>query len=318
MKPMRLSVAQAVCRYLPPLISPRVRAFLYPQSRAYSDNYRITTNSQTGSPFSSTTGDYQGYRFAVHGYLNWRAWAIALAVCAPGDTILEIGANIGTETVGFADIVGCSGHVFAFEPLPSNYQALTRTLKLRHCENVTLFPFALSDKRGSIFFKIPVNQHSSGEGRIVESINQVSGSPNLIKIESYTLDSLKEEVGKASLVFMDAEGSEYSIIRGGYHYFRDYKPAIILEAGTKQLGQHGLTLQDLYDEVTGLEYAIFDIARFGLKPVTPQTFSFSTMNWLCIPASKQPCLITHIQKQLFLCGLMPCVRFCNPLSKKRY
>ena len=37
-----------------------------------------------------------------------------------GDVILEVGANVGTETVSYADIVGPDGIVHAFEPVPSN------------------------------------------------------------------------------------------------------------------------------------------------------------------------------------------------------
>ena len=60
------------------------------------------------------------YPFAVHGYFYCTAWGITLAIFAPGDTIVEVGANVGTETIGFSDIVGRSGRVIAFEPVPAN------------------------------------------------------------------------------------------------------------------------------------------------------------------------------------------------------
>src|SRR5690606_10295851 len=130
MKPIRLSLAQTLCRYLPPILSQRVRSKIYPISVAYSDDYQFSVQSLTGSMFESRTSEYHGYKFAVHGYLYWRAWAIALAICEPGDTIIEIGANIGTETVGFADIVGGEGRVFAFEPFPDNVQSLKHLAEL--------------------------------------------------------------------------------------------------------------------------------------------------------------------------------------------
>ena len=164
MKPSQLAIAQAVCRYLPPLISGRVGAFLYPQKLAYRDAYQYISHSQTGSLFASSTADLHGFRFAVYGFNFWRAWAVTLAVCSRGDTIIEIGANIGTETVGFVDIVGNAGKVYAFEPLPSNYQALKNLVDLNQYPNLEIFPFAVGDRDENLYFKKPRAAHSSGTG----------------------------------------------------------------------------------------------------------------------------------------------------------
>jgi FkbM family methyltransferase len=314
MQPTRLSLAQAICRHLPPFLSQRARAWLYPQALAHADNYTFVTNSQTGSRFTSTTADIHGYPFAVYGYSNWRAWAIALAVCKPGDTIIEVGANVGTETVGFADIVGCEGRVVAFEPLPSNLEALERVRALQHCQNIALFPMALSDKNTRLPFSVPATQQASGTGRLL-SDSEAHGV-NTLEVECRTLDSMQAELGAAAFVFMDTEGAEYSILRGGQAWFGTHQPVLVLEAGANQLKKQGLTLQALYDEVTRLGYAVFDIARFGLSPVTPGSFKTSATNWLCLPTTRAADLLPRLRRSLTLCGWMPCVPLLNPMTRK--
>jgi hypothetical protein len=90
-------------------VSFRVRKRLYPAARALQDDHAFAVRAQTGSVLRCRTSDKHAYAFGVHGYNDWRLWAIALATCARGDTIVEIGANVGTETVGFSDIVGPAG-----------------------------------------------------------------------------------------------------------------------------------------------------------------------------------------------------------------
>jgi hypothetical protein len=117
-KPVRMALAQRICRPLPPVVAQRLRELIYPWEVASRHNYQFVAAGQSGSLLKSSTAEYCGYRFGVNGYFEWRILAIARALCSRGDTILEIGANIGTETVGYADIVGPEGKVYTFSRYP--------------------------------------------------------------------------------------------------------------------------------------------------------------------------------------------------------
>ena len=64
-----------------------------------------------------------------------------------GDTVVDLGANIGYYTLILAQLVGKSGHVYAFEPEPSNFEILSKNVKENKHDNVTLVQKAISDKK---------------------------------------------------------------------------------------------------------------------------------------------------------------------------
>jgi FkbM family methyltransferase len=314
MKPVRLSFAQKLCRRLPPIIAQRLRDWVYPIERAYRDDYKFTVRSQTGSMFTSRTSDYHAYPFSVHGYFEWRNWAIAMACCSPGDTILEIGANIGTETVGFSDIVGVSGKVYAFEPLPSNLELLEETLGLNQYQNVVVFPVAVGEECKRVRFVVPRAKSASGIGYILGTEKQTNS--NGIETDCVTLDSYSDRIGRVKVIFIDAEGAEVMILFGARKFIQKHKPTIVLEAHPKLLARAGFTLKGLYAEIRELEYKPFKISRLGLSRIELEC-SQNYHNWLCIPYSKLE-TAKLAKKYIRRCALLPCIPGWNPLTQRSY
>jgi FkbM family methyltransferase len=221
-KPLRLAIAQTVCRYLPPIISQWIREVIYPRELAYSDGFQVTVRAQTGSLYSGNTADHHIYPFSVHGYYYWRAWAIAIAVCSAGDTIVEVGANVGTETIGFSDIVGRSGRVIAFEPLLANIAALSSSLKKAKWQNISLQPVAVGDANETVLFSAPVLAQNSGIGYIVRDAEKTVDG--LVEVKCVTLDTFWGKEVSPRLVFMDVEGFEIKVLRGAREMITQHAP----------------------------------------------------------------------------------------------
>lgn len=293
-----------------------MRELIYPRHIAVMDNYSYTNRAQTGSEFSSTTRDLHGYGFSVHGYYNWRAWAIALTVCEPRTTVIEIGANIGTETVGFADIVGCEGRVIAFEPVPSNFASLERSLNIRHCTNVHAYMMALGHIDGVVQFTPPADDHMTGMGHIeIPSKQAEQQSGQAIEVECRTLSSLAGKLGKPAFIFMDIEGGEYDVISGGRDFIIETAPYIMLEANSKWQARFGHSLEDLLQLLASMAYSVFRVERFGLTPITNKGDIGKSADWLAIPVTGK---VQHgrISKAIRQCGMLPCIPGINPLSQR--
>jgi FkbM family methyltransferase len=294
---------------LPPLLAQQVRAWLVPYAQARRDDRLCESRAITGSRLEGRTGDFHFYPFSVQGYYDWRNVAIAAALVRGGETIVEIGANVGTETVCFSDLVGPAGRVHAIEPLPANVAWLRRAEAHVVHDNITLHPCALSDRTGTAAFAEPPAHHS-GVGHLAAG----GDASAQLRVDCETLDNLLAAIGPVHLIFMDVEGEELNVLRGGLRQLRARRPPLVLEASPKLLERAGATIGALHRLLLDLGYAVYEIARFGLKPAAPAQQA-RACNWLCL-SSEDRVRRGRIARCLLRAGLLPCVRGLNPLVRR--
>jgi hypothetical protein len=99
-------LAQLLARPLPPVIAAHVSHRIYPHERGWQDAYAFQARARSGSLYAGTTRDLHAHAFAMHGYYDWRFLATAAFLCRAGDTIVEVGANVGTENEERAQLLG--------------------------------------------------------------------------------------------------------------------------------------------------------------------------------------------------------------------
>jgi FkbM family methyltransferase len=302
---------------MPPLVAQRLRDWIYPRSTARVEGYRFTVRSQTGSPFTGTTSDHVAYPMAVHGYFNWRNIAIARAVCGEGDVIVEIGANVGSETVGFSDIVGATGVVHAFEPYPPNLVELRVNAEQARYRNINVWALALSDGEGNVQFADP-RPGNSGSGHLLGVANdQMSASPatEVTEVRCTTLDSLMLQLGRPRLVVVDAEGHDAAVLRGAERLLTAYQPVIVLEVVEELLARSGSTPSEVASHLSRLGYNVVEITRFGLAAVDigPGTGPVAS-DWIAVPRGSDH-LTVHLRRTLRRCGATPLFSGVNPLRR---
>lgn len=85
----------------------------------------------------------------------------------PGAIFLDIGANIGIFSIMASSLVGPEGTVLAFEPEPTSFGGLERSVKLNALANVRCCNLALSDRDGVLSF------HSANDGRASSLVAEV-------------------------------------------------------------------------------------------------------------------------------------------------
>lgn len=133
---------------------------------------------------------------------NW-AWDYQPA---PGDTVVDVGAGIGEETVVFSRLVGPKGRIIAIEAHPDTFRCLQQTIDRSGLENVTAIHCAIVDKDGAIAI-------SSGASH---NMNTVLGGTGSITVAARSLDSLADELdlSDVALLKMNIEGAEKAAVQG--------------------------------------------------------------------------------------------------------
>jgi FkbM family methyltransferase len=130
----------------------------------------------------------------------------------PGDTVIDIGANVGCFTLLAAHRVGPSGRVIALEPEPETYEQLVRNVARSGYGNVVTKRVAVGGRSGTARFhatKIALysSMYDSVDGRA--SV----GTPQEVSV--VTLAQVMDEVGAARCHYLkiDCEGAEHEILR---------------------------------------------------------------------------------------------------------
>lgn len=183
--------------------------------------------------------------------------ALLSQLIKPGMTVLDIGANFGTNTYVASKAVGPKGKVFAFEPDPYNYQGLVDYINTEKLTNVTPMELALSNKRGKTELYIDdvnIGNHSLAQNNLYTGKTSVT-------VETETLDSLKEQIGHVDFICIDVQGAEPLVFEGAKQMLgENHKLTIFMEfwpSGIKRMGFEPLVfLKRFYD--MGFEVRIHD------------------------------------------------------------
>lgn len=157
----------------------------------------------------------------------------------PGDTFLDVGANIGLMSCIASKIVGSSGLVYAVEANTKTLDILSHNLTLNKCENTQILPIAVSNEKGeaTLYENWSVNRGGSS------LLSQ--GDQEGIKVPMERLDDLFSEDTPLKLVKMDVEGVEPAVLEGGQNWFRKQQPVFIIEVSTEREFEAGATAKDV-------------------------------------------------------------------------
>lgn len=122
-----------------------------------------------------------------------------------GDTVIDVGAGVGRETLLFSRLVGVSGRVFAFEAHPATANCLRLLSELNGLSNVTPIHCAIGDHEGEVTI-------SDLDSDISNTILTVQGEH--LSVPCQTLDSfvLEHDLHRIDYLKMNIEGAEGAAI----------------------------------------------------------------------------------------------------------
>jgi FkbM family methyltransferase len=232
-----------------------------------------------GGEVLASLNDYVGRAAFYVGDLDRKLSWICRQLIRPGDTALDIGANIGIVTVGMAKLVGKSGRVHSFEPNPHVVKRLSNAVERNGLSQVTVHPLALGSKPGELELHIPPD--NAGAGSFVRNRGRPHCEVTRVRVER--LSSIIEPQ-PIRLIKIDVEGFEAEVFRGADALLKSHPGAILFELNDSR----DTSLMKLLREYDYDFLAIpKSLVRMRLRPFNPETDDLIGHDFLAVARGPQ-------------------------------
>ncbi|MBS1558113.1 MAG: FkbM family methyltransferase [Bacteroidetes bacterium] len=212
------------------------------------------------------------YELDISDYMEWLVYFGILSephnslydLAQNGDTIFDVGANIGETTFNLARTVGTSGVVHSFEPDPFIFSKFLKNYELNSIANILLNNIALGSNLGELYLGTPVADNRGGT-----RIRPTEKSGNKVPVSTVDIYVLKKQIEKIDLIKIDVEGFEQQVLLGAEATLNKFKPKLFIEINDDNLREQGDSAKTLIDNLLNKGYKIKNAATN--KAVTEAT-----------------------------------------------
>ncbi|MHB2025427.1 MAG: FkbM family methyltransferase [Elusimicrobiota bacterium] len=195
---------------------------------------------------------------------------VAKTILRPGDTVLDVGANIGFFALLFAHCCGPSGTVYAYEPVRATYNKLTKNMQLNASvkkAKIIINRKALSDISHDIDITIPLvawsSQLETGQSSLVRDYAGRRHATERVAAARLDDERLR---GPVSFIKCDVEGGEMLFLKGGQETISKSKPIMVLEWNS---GPGTYDSNEIYEFIRSFaDYEFYEIFYGGLRKTT--------------------------------------------------
>jgi len=183
------------------------------------------------------------------------------AVLRPGDCFFEVGANIGAYTLWAAGLVGQTGQVHVFEPVPARAAVLERMVRRNRLEQVFLACTAVGSAVGETGIR-----RNSGASDLAHMVDGAEADPVAVVTN---LDAYAEKHPRPVLVKIDAERVELEVLRGAANLLSECGPALLLGWVPSHPARRRVSQAELMEVLAQAGYQVFNLTRWGLAASGP-------------------------------------------------
>lgn len=206
-------------------------------------SYNVIKQTKHGYVLYNENDEYVGKSIEVYGDYQLEETKFFSQYIMESDVVLDIGANIGSHTVWFANMVGETGRVLAFEPQRLVFQTLCANMAINSITNVDCKQMGVGSiqKITKVPVLDPVQPHNFGGLSIKD--HHDGEDVAICRIDDIGL-------GRCDFIKIDVEGMEPDVLMGGLNTIAMCRPYIYMEIDREE--NHKLIGQILGE----LHYAI--------------------------------------------------------------
>lgn len=174
-----------------------------------------------------------------------------LALCEPGETVVDVGANIGITAMRASAAVGPEGMVHAFEPDRKNRARFQQHITDNQIRNIRIYPLAVGDRSSAGFVhRIPAN---SGMTTVTTSPSEDGDEVRIVGLDEWFS---AEPLFRLDVFKIDVEGAELEVLRGAQNLIQRFHPKLFVEVDDSNLRSHGTNAHELTETIGNLGYDV--------------------------------------------------------------
>jgi FkbM family methyltransferase len=211
-----------------------------------------------GRPFVAVSHDgiklrlkpRSGESFTFYENLVRRDYLTQGITLNPGDTVVDIGANIGSFTVLAAKVVGPGGRVISFEPVSATFARLEENVALNGYSNVECRQAAVDGREGTL--PIHVDPKSALSTGYIEKDGHEEIVTEIVPCVTMEQVFRDHHIERINLLKVDCEGGEHGI-------FESLSPDLAARIDQIAMETHevpGKSVEQLLENIRGLGFTL--------------------------------------------------------------
>lgn len=213
--------------------------------------YRAYWDRRLHALVTADLGEYGGrYCYYWGRFHDMTHQAVLRRFLKCGDTYIDIGANLGFQSLFACHLVGEAGRVLSFEPHPETFKLLNAHLVMNRLYRCSTFNMALSDVPGELL----LNEQGSHSGTATLLSTTTASRSFRVKVECGDTVLMGMELPGDVFVKIDVEGFEMRVLRG-LRQTLARAGVVSVEVTPEWLCRIGDSAQDLYMEMRELGFA---------------------------------------------------------------
>jgi FkbM family methyltransferase len=253
----QLLLAALTRRY--PLYSGGIRFANHPLIRRLGGTSdELVWSRVKGGEVLTGLNDLVGRTAFYTGDLDRKISWVCARIVRPGDTVLDIGANLGIVTLWLSKLVGKRGRVYAFEPNPELYEVLEKTIHRNQAMNVRPYAIALGARADQM--ELRIRGGNSGSGSLVMNDGLAGCKVYSVPVRSLDEIAIEQKMEAIRLIKIDVEGFEAEVFRGGSEVLNRIRPQAVLFEFI-QNGEGRLSGQPVFQMLQESGYGFFAIPK---------------------------------------------------------
>jgi FkbM family methyltransferase len=219
----------------------------------------------------------------------WGVWEpdetrVVMQLLRSGDTFVDIGANAGYFSLLASRLVGPSGRVYAFEPVPPTVDKLRRNIDFGGAANIIVCPCAASGEAGLV----SINRKGVGDVSGQNTMRPDTTPADHWEVRAARIDDVVPAQEAIRLMKIDVEGAELLALKGAERHLRSPSaPALLCEVTDSYLRELKGSADELWRYLADLGYRfIHDCHNGRLSPIHAE--ALSTEFQMNVLLTKQP------------------------------